>query len=126
MQQKWVPEVGMLVVRQLLGVECNDVFLAYRDEASDEQQFQGIAVMKDFQAEPFPDKFEEPVATQLETVRDGRLIVRRYATNGDIVAFVKLWNADSSTLRQWVAKVVRMRGLAKQEKDRIQRLAQQA
>jgi len=123
MSEKWIPEIGKLVVRQMLGVLCNQATLEYRDKEGDEQHFRSVSEMDDFVSRPHFGGSVECVHGQSDTSGSGNMIVRRYASDRDISAFLKLWGDKRNTVAEWLEEVQRKKDIDVNEKERLARLA---
>lgn len=123
MNDKWIPEVGRLVVRQELGHNCNCMQLCYRDEPDHASRTRSMANADDFEARPQWGGWTEGVAGELEVIDGQRMILRRLATDNDIRMFLALWSDKHVTLAEWLVEVQELPALLDEEKERIMRLA---
>ncbi len=123
METQWVPDVGKLYVRQVLSIAHSEMVLGYLVETEEGKSFKSLAVMEDFVAHKHFWGSQECIYGRSQYSESGNLIVRRYASDSDIVAFLKLWLDELCTIADWVAGVQRLEGILPAEKARIVKLA---
>jgi hypothetical protein len=123
MQNEWIPEVGKLIVRQMLGLYCNEMQLSYRSDARNTSSIQGIAEARDFEARPKWCGWFECVDGEVGMTGSGMMVVRRFATDNDIKFFLLCWSDPKITLSEWLDQVQDTTTLLAEEKERIMRLA---
>ena len=122
MASEWIPEVGKLIVRQMLGEYFNTLELAFRDDKSNARHMQGIAKSDGFNVSSYMGPWTECMESRWGLTDDRTsMVVLRPATDNDIRMCIKCWSDKSVSLGRWLNMVKKL-SLAQEEKDRIQRL----
>jgi hypothetical protein len=100
MKDKWIPEVGVLMVRELVGAEK---VLQFRDGEED-MHYQRIAVIRNGIAEAGGGGCIECVEGRTETTSYGRHVIRRLATQADVDEVALRWGRRNYSFGECVAK----------------------
>lgn len=128
MSDTWIPNIGELFLRQIVGLNCNHCDLLYRDDKSNPDSCSVIAVMTNFVAEAASftsgiDNMSYSSGIHISTVPP-LVFVRRSASDTDLQAFFKLWNHPQRlSSSAWLHKVLSETKLLMGEKERLRRIA---
>ena len=114
----WIPEVGRLIARCVVGAHGVEITVAYRDRENDSAHFMQIALIRNFFAEPYHAGFIEYVSKKSEVNFEHQCIQKHYLTYEELCSIPRLWDSDIP-INTWVEEVLDLETLAKVEKDRI-------
>lgn len=125
MPEKWVPKLGTLVARRKISLQVDEIMLCFREEPDAERKYALIAVMDDFTAGKKFSRFAEGSDLQEDKTDSGNVILRDYASDAVLQAFVKLWSPESTPLNDWIDEVNKCEGLSSDERLRLRQIVLQ-